>query len=324
MSRRRDLRVVTLARPGRASRPRRRRRPPGCASRCASRSRSDGAARRPAAAAALDRRHRPSRASRSATSPKTQQVFGIDVDGLEARARRPSIDASVARLSGRAAWRDVPPGDVPRPGAAPPLRDLPPRRRPRRQAADGPRRGPAVEPRAGQPLQHAARRSRSTRRSARRSAIDARPGDPADPDPPDDTKYIKHEQIQSERLTKFWGRPMYLGAHVLLPEGFDDASRRALSAGDQPRPLPARLRRLPRGAARSEPEARLLASASTSTATTASSRSRRYQFYKDWTGPELPARADRRDPARQPVLRRLLRGELRRTSAPTATRSRTS
>jgi hypothetical protein len=39
-------------------------------------------------------------------------------------------------------------------------------------------------------------------------------------DPPE-TKYIKHERIQSERLTKFWGRPMFLGAHVLLPEGFD-------------------------------------------------------------------------------------------------------
>ncbi|MCU0447158.1 MAG: hypothetical protein MUE85_19860 [Microscillaceae bacterium] len=38
---------------------------------------------------------------------------------------------------------------------------------------------------------------------------------------PKDTKYIKHIKIQSERLTKFWGRPMYLGAHVLLPEGFD-------------------------------------------------------------------------------------------------------
>jgi hypothetical protein len=39
--------------------------------------------------------------------------------------------------------------------------------------------------------------------------------------PPADTKYIKHIRIQSERLSKFWGRPMYLGAHVLLPEGFD-------------------------------------------------------------------------------------------------------
>jgi hypothetical protein len=39
--------------------------------------------------------------------------------------------------------------------------------------------------------------------------------------PPKDTKYVKHERIQSKLLTKFWGRPMYLGAHVLLPEGFD-------------------------------------------------------------------------------------------------------
>lgn len=40
--------------------------------------------------------------------------------------------------------------------------------------------------------------------------------------PPKDTKYIKHEKIQSELLTRFWGRPMYLGACVLLPEGFDE------------------------------------------------------------------------------------------------------
>jgi hypothetical protein len=39
--------------------------------------------------------------------------------------------------------------------------------------------------------------------------------------PPRDTKYIRHERIQSERLTRFWGRPMHLGANVLLPEGWD-------------------------------------------------------------------------------------------------------
>lgn len=39
---------------------------------------------------------------------------------------------------------------------------------------------------------------------------------------PKDTKYIKHIRIQSERLTKFWGRPMHLGAHVLVPHGFDE------------------------------------------------------------------------------------------------------
>jgi hypothetical protein len=40
--------------------------------------------------------------------------------------------------------------------------------------------------------------------------------------PPKDTKYIRHEKIQSELLTKFWGRPMQLGACLLLPEGFDE------------------------------------------------------------------------------------------------------
>ena len=39
---------------------------------------------------------------------------------------------------------------------------------------------------------------------------------------PKDTKFIKHIKIQSKRLTEFWGRPMYLGANVLLPAGFDE------------------------------------------------------------------------------------------------------
>jgi hypothetical protein len=39
---------------------------------------------------------------------------------------------------------------------------------------------------------------------------------------PKDTKYIRHLKIQSKLLTEFWGRPMFLGAHVLVPEGFDD------------------------------------------------------------------------------------------------------
>jgi hypothetical protein len=43
---------------------------------------------------------------------------------------------------------------------------------------------------------------------------------PPIPDPPD-SKYVKHVKIQSDRLTEFWGRPMHLGAHVLVPEGFD-------------------------------------------------------------------------------------------------------
>jgi hypothetical protein len=38
---------------------------------------------------------------------------------------------------------------------------------------------------------------------------------------PKDTKYVKHFRIQSKLLTDFWGKPMYLGAIVVLPEGFD-------------------------------------------------------------------------------------------------------
>jgi hypothetical protein len=38
---------------------------------------------------------------------------------------------------------------------------------------------------------------------------------------PEDTKYIKHIKIQSKLLTEFWGRPMFLGAHILLPEGWE-------------------------------------------------------------------------------------------------------
>ena len=38
---------------------------------------------------------------------------------------------------------------------------------------------------------------------------------------PEDTRYVRHIRMQSELLTKFWGRPMYLSANVLVPEGFD-------------------------------------------------------------------------------------------------------
>jgi hypothetical protein len=43
---------------------------------------------------------------------------------------------------------------------------------------------------------------------------------PPIPAPPD-TKYVRHVRIKSELLSAFWGRPMYLGANVLVPEGFD-------------------------------------------------------------------------------------------------------
>ncbi|WP_245967218.1 alpha/beta hydrolase-fold protein [Ulvibacterium marinum] len=39
---------------------------------------------------------------------------------------------------------------------------------------------------------------------------------------PEDTEWIKHVKIKSEKLSEFWGRDMYLGAHVLLPKGFKE------------------------------------------------------------------------------------------------------
>ena len=41
-------------------------------------------------------------------------------------------------------------------------------------------------------------------------------------EPPEDTEFVRHVKIKSELLSEFWGRDMYLGAHVLVPWGFDD------------------------------------------------------------------------------------------------------
>lgn len=38
---------------------------------------------------------------------------------------------------------------------------------------------------------------------------------------PEDTKWVKHIKIQSKLLTEFWGHPIYLGAIILLPKGYD-------------------------------------------------------------------------------------------------------
>lgn len=41
-------------------------------------------------------------------------------------------------------------------------------------------------------------------------------------EPPEDTEFIKHIRMRSELLSEFWGEDVYLGAHVLLPRGFDE------------------------------------------------------------------------------------------------------
>ena len=44
-----------------------------------------------------------------------------------------------------------------------------------------------------------------------------------------DTKYLKYVKIKSEMLSEWWGRPVYIGAKVLLPLGFEPRIRRSRS-----------------------------------------------------------------------------------------------
>jgi hypothetical protein len=39
---------------------------------------------------------------------------------------------------------------------------------------------------------------------------------------PQDSEHVKHVKIQSDLLTEYWGRPMYIAANVLLPKGYED------------------------------------------------------------------------------------------------------
>ena len=39
---------------------------------------------------------------------------------------------------------------------------------------------------------------------------------------PADTPWVKRVKFQSKLLSRFWGRPMYIGATILLPKGYDE------------------------------------------------------------------------------------------------------
>ncbi len=47
---------------------------------------------------------------------------------------------------------------------------------------------------------------------------------------PQDTEWVKFVKIKSEKLSEFWGRPMYIGANVLLPAGYDSNTDRSYPA----------------------------------------------------------------------------------------------
>ena len=140
---------------------------------------------------------------------------------------------------------------------------------------------------AGQPLLDAARRSPSTRSRAARSRSPSIRSFPRSA-PPKDTKYVKHERIQSALLTKFWGRPMHIGAAVLLPEGWDTHPQAQYPLFIYHGHFPATIS----GWRETPPDPNLAPDYSDAVQPEGlqprSSRSTRYQFYKEWTGPDFP------------------------------------
>ena len=109
---------------------------------------------------------------------------------------------------------------------------------------------------------------------------------PAIPDPPE-TKYIRHEKIQSQLLSDFWGRPMFIGAHVLVPAGFDEHP-------DAHYPLVIDQGHFPytfEGFREEPPDPDLKCEYSERFHLDCYNRieqERAYQFYEDWTGPGFP------------------------------------
>ena len=95
-----------------------------------------------------------------------------------------------------------------------------------------------------------------------------------------DNKWVKHVRIQSDLLTKFWGRPTYLGAVVLLPDGWDehpDAHYPLIVEQDHfARDLPGVV------AFRTQPPAENLKGGELRAAKNA------YKLYQDWTAGRLP------------------------------------
>lgn len=105
--------------------------------------------------------------------------------------------------------------------------------------------------------------------------------------PPKDTKYIKHVRIESKLLTSFWGRPMHLGACVLLPEGFDSHPEAryplAIFHGHFPATFGGFRETPPDPDLKPEYSERFRLEGYNRTV-----QEYAHQFYKEWTGPGFP------------------------------------
>jgi hypothetical protein len=105
--------------------------------------------------------------------------------------------------------------------------------------------------------------------------------------PPKDTRYVRHVKIHSERLTRFWGRPMELGAVVLLPFGFDEHPQARYPVAVFHGHFPATFD----GFRESPPDPDLACRYSERFRLDCYNRTEQeqaYQLYRDWTSPGFP------------------------------------
>ena len=104
---------------------------------------------------------------------------------------------------------------------------------------------------------------------------------------PKETKYVRYERIQSKLLSDFWGTPVYLGAHVLLPAGFDEHPNARYPLAIYHGHFPAELG----GWRETPPDPNLKPDFSTRFNLAGYNRIQQeaaYQLYQDWTGPNFP------------------------------------
>ena len=207
------------------------------------------------------------------TSLETQQMFGVDVNGLEA-GEAAVLDGSalgypVERL------RDVPPGEYFVQALVHVYETF--------HRADGHVLKLPMDDGEGQQWERSPGNLYSTPRSVRIDpAADETISITLDRvippiEPPLDTRYIKHVRIQSEKLTAFWGRPMHLGAIVLLPEGFDEHPEARYPVLY----VQGHFQSTFRGFRETPPEPGLSGEARTEA-------EYGYRFYQDWTSGRLP------------------------------------
>jgi hypothetical protein len=154
----------------------------------------------------------------SGDTTRTMQLFGVDVEGLAPGAAAIVDDEAFGHPVRRLA--DVPPGDY--------FAQAVLHRYDTFVRGDGHTVVLPASWAAGQQWNREPGNLYSTPRQVRfdpasAAAIELRLDQVIPPiEPPADTKYIRHLRIRSPSLSEFWGRDMYLGAHVLLPEGFDE------------------------------------------------------------------------------------------------------